>query len=195
MDPKIVPNSFFTHSFLEFKVSYVQFLLLHTQCAAIVDFQKVAITTGFFLQLLTEGMFLHNVYKIIKYTFKLINVTLQNMYKAIVSQRGLLFEHNNHPKVPKKSFSTCKGFSPHDLLCLPLYINILGVLGISTLQVGIIQNLHSRKRVEKFSYKTGPFELMYIYCMRILLKIWTQFINFLHGFPSCDSPISNITSH
>ena len=48
MDPKIVPNSFFTHSFLEFKVSYVQFLLLHTYCAAIVDFQKVALTTGFF---------------------------------------------------------------------------------------------------------------------------------------------------
>lgn len=48
MDPKIVPNSFFTHSFLDFKVSYVQFLLLHTYCAAIVDFQKVALTTGLF---------------------------------------------------------------------------------------------------------------------------------------------------
>ena len=45
MDPKFVPNSFFTHSFLDFKVSYVQFLLLHTYCAGIVDFQKVAKTT------------------------------------------------------------------------------------------------------------------------------------------------------
>ena len=75
MDPKIVPNSFFTHSFLEFKVSYVQFLLLHTYCAAIVDFQKVALTTGLFYSY-WQGMFLHNVYKIIKYTFRLINVTL-----------------------------------------------------------------------------------------------------------------------
>ena len=134
-------------------------------------------------------MFLHNVYKIIKYTFKLINVTLQNMYKAIVSQRGLLFEHNNYPRVPKKTFSTCKGFSPHDVCIHPFTYIFQG----SQVFLHCRQASYRICTVEKewkSLVKKSPFELMYIYCMRILLKIWTQFDNFLHGFSNLQHHLS-----